>query len=57
MEEDGKYIFNSLMRSKKVWTTVNGKKYYIIPKSIEVIEDQTYNNIYTAKLTYEYSDI
>lgn len=57
MEEDGKYIFNSLMRSKKVWTTVNGKKYYIIPKSIEVTEDQTYNNIYTAKLTYEYSDI
>lgn len=57
MEEDGKWIFNSLMRSKKVWTTVNGKKYYIIPKSIEVTEDQTYNNIYTAKLSYEYSDI
>ena len=57
MEEDGKWIFNSLMRSKKVWTTVNGKVYYIIPKSIEINEDQTYNNIYTAKLTYEYSDI
>lgn len=57
MEEDGKWIFNSLMRSKKVWTSVNGKTYYIIPKSIDVAEDQTYNNIYTAKLTYEYSDI
>lgn len=57
MEEDGKWIFNSLMRSKKVWTTVNGKTYYIIPKSIDVQEDNTYNNIYTAKLTYEYSDI
>lgn len=57
MEEDGKWIFNSLMRSKKVWTVVNGEKYYIIPKSIDVTEDQTYNNIYTAKLTYEYSDI
>ena len=57
MEEDGKWIFNSLMRSKKVWTTVNGKTYYIIPKSIDVQEDSTYNNIYTAKLTYEYSDI
>jgi hypothetical protein len=57
MEEDGKWIFNSLMRSKKVWTTVNGKAYYIIPKSIDVSEDQTYNNIYTAKLQYEYSDI
>lgn len=57
MEEDGKWIFNSLMRSKKVWTTVNGKTYYIIPKSIDVEEDQQYNNIYTAKLTFEFSDI
>jgi len=57
MEADGKWIFNSLMRSKKVWTTINGKTYYIIPQSIDVQEDQTYNNIYTAKLTYEYSDI
>lgn len=57
MEEDGKWIFNSLMMSKKIWTSVNGKTYYIIPKSIDVVEDQTYNNIYTAKLTYEYSDI
>lgn len=57
LEEDGKLIFNSLMRSKKVWTTINGKTYYIIPKSIDVQEDQTYNNIYTAKLTYDYSDI
>ena len=57
MEEDGKWIFNSLMKSKKVWTTVNGKVYYIIPKNIEVNEDQNYDNIYTATLTYEYSDI
>ena len=57
MEEDGKWIFNSLMRSKKVWTTVNGKTYYIIPTSIDVEEDQQYNNIYTAKLTFEFSDI
>lgn len=57
MEEDGKWIFNSLMRSKKVWTTVNGKVYYIIPKSIDVEEDQQYNNIYTAKLSFEFSDI
>ena len=57
MEEDGKWIFNSLMRSKKVWTTVNGKTYYIIPKSIDVEEDQQYNNIYTAKLTFGFSDI
>lgn len=57
MEEGGKWIFNSLMRSKKVWTYVNGFKYYIIPKSVEVSEDNTYNNIYKAQLTYTYSDI
>ncbi len=57
MKENGKYIFNSLMRSKKVWTEINGETYYIIPQSIEVVEDQNYNGIYTAKLTYIYSDI
>lgn len=57
MEEDGKWIFNSLMRSKRVWTQVNGKTYYIIPKSIEVTENDQYDNIYTAKLTYTYSDL
>lgn len=57
MEEDGKWIFNSLMRSKLVWTYIAGYKYYIIPKSIEVTEDNTYNNIYKATLTYTYSDI
>lgn len=55
MEENGKYIFNSLMRSKKVWTRINGRMHYIIPTSIDVQEDQNYNNIYTAKLTYKYS--
>ena len=57
MEENGKWLFNSLARSKQVWTFVNGKKYFIIPKSIEVAEDGTYNNIYKATLTYTYSDI
>lgn len=57
IKEDGKWIFNSLMRSKKVWTTVNNKTYYIIPKSIEVTEDQTYDGVFTAKLNFEFSDI
>lgn len=57
MEEDGKWIFNSLMNSKKVWTIINGKTYYIIPKSIEINENEQYNGIYTARLTYTYSDI
>lgn len=57
MEEEGKYIFNSLIRSKKLWTKINGDWHYIIPKSLEVAEDGTYNGIYTATFTYEYSDL
>ena len=57
MDKKGKYIFNSLMKSKRVWTIVGGNRYYIIPKSIEVAEDGTYNDVYTAKLKYEYSYI
>ena len=57
LESNGRWTFNSLMNSKSVWTVINNKTYYIIPKSIEVTEDQTYNNIYTATLTYEYSQI
>ena len=57
IEESGKYYFNSLMRSKKVWTVLNDKVFYIIPKSISISEDQNYNNVYTCKLTYEYSNI
>lgn len=52
MEESGTYIFESLMKSKSVWTIIDGKTYYIIPKSIDIQEDQTYNDIYTVKLTY-----
>lgn len=57
MEENGKYIFNSLMRSKRVWTVINGKTYYIIPTNIEVNEIENYNGLYQATLTYEYSDL
>lgn len=55
MGEDGKYIFNSLAKSKKVWTYINGVKKYIIPTAVEVTEDSNYNNIFTGKLTYKYS--
>lgn len=57
LEADGRWFANSLMRSKKVWTTINSKKHYIIPKNIDVQEDSTYNNIYTVSLTYEYSQL
>lgn len=55
MEENGKYIFASLAKSKRVWTDVAGSTYYIIPTNIEVNEDQNYNGIFTANLTYKYS--
>lgn len=62
IEAEGRYFANSLMRSKKVWTIINkGKQseklHYIIPKNIDVQEDGTYNDIYTVKLTYEYSQL
>lgn len=57
MEENGKYIFNEMIRSKKMWTVINDKVHYIIPKSVEVTEDSTYNGIYTATFTYTYSDL
>ena len=57
MQKNGKYIFNSLARAKKVWTVINGKTHFIIPKSIEVTEDGTYNDIYTCTFSYEYSDL
>ena len=57
LEADGRWFANSLMRSKKVWTVINGKTHYIIPKSIDVQEDGTYNNIYNVTLNYEYSQL
>ena len=56
LEKNGKFLFDSLMKSKKVWTTIDGVRMYIIPKSISVEEDQAYNDIYRVKLTYQYSD-
>lgn len=55
MSEEGKWVFNSLERSKLMWTYVNGLLHYIVPVSVEVTEDGTYDNIYKAKFTYEYS--
>lgn len=57
LEADGRWFANSLMRSKRVWTIINGKTHYIIPKNVDVQEDGTYNNIYTVTLNYEYSQL
>lgn len=57
MEKNGTYIFNSLMNSKRVWTIINDKTYYIIPKSIEVSENENFDGIYKCRFKYEYSHL
>ena len=56
MEEGGKYQFESLAKSKLVWTEIDGVIKYIILKSISVEENQEYNGIFVAKLSYTYSN-
>lgn len=54
-EEDGKYIFNDILQSSKVWTVVNGQSYAIILDSVSVDEVDTNNNIYEATIKFHYS--
>ena len=56
MERDGRWVFNSLERSKRLWVEENGVKRYIIPNSVEVTEESDYNGLYTATLKYQYSE-
>ena len=53
-ENDGKYIFNDLLQSSSVWTTINGQDYAIIIESLSVDETDQ-NNVYEATLRYRYS--
>lgn len=55
LSKEGSYLFNELKKSKCVWTVVNGVTYYIIIKTVEVVEDGSYNDLYTATIEYEYS--
>ena len=52
----GARYLNSLMKSKKVWIKLSDSHYaYIVPKSIDIQEDQTYNDIYTVKFSFTFS--
>ena len=53
-EENGKFIFNDILQSSEVWTTINGEEYAIIIDSVSVDESNN-NGIYEATLTYHYS--
>lgn len=53
-ENDGKYVFNDMLQSSKVWTRINGQDYAIIIDSVSVDETDN-NNIYEATIRYHYS--
>ena len=53
IDKDGKYIFNDLIQSSKVWTVVNGETYDIIIKSVDA--DEVQNDVYQMTLKYNYS--
>lgn len=54
-EEDGKYIFNDMLQSSKLWTVVNGQTYAIILDNVSVEEIDSNNNIYEATIRFRYS--
>lgn len=54
MEKDGIYVFNDLMQSTDIWTTMNGQEYGIIIDSVSV-EEQNQNDIYEATVKFHYS--
>ena len=56
MEKDGRWVFNSLERSRRLWVEENGIRRYIIPNSVEVTEETDYSGLYTASLKYQYSE-
>ena len=53
-ENDGKYIFNDMLQSSKLWVERNGQIYAIIIDSINV-EEVDQNNIYEATVKFHYS--
>ena len=54
-EGDGRYIYNDILQSSKVWTYVNGEEYDIIIDSVSVDELDNSNNIWEATVKYSYS--
>lgn len=54
-EGDGRWIYNDLLQSSKVWVDVNGETYDIILDSVSVDEQDNSNDIYEATVKYHYS--
>lgn len=55
IEEAGKPIFDSLIKSQRIWTYIEGKLHYIIPTGLTVEEDATYNGLYKAQFSFKQS--
>lgn len=54
-EGDGRWIYNDLLQSSKVWTYVNGEEYDIIIDSVSVDELDNSNDIWEATVKWHYS--
>lgn len=54
IENDGKYIFNSLIQSPYIWTEINGEKYVVLLDDVSVDETEQ-NNVYKARVRFHYS--
>lgn len=54
-EGDGRWIYNDLLQSSKIWVEVNGETYDIILDSVSVDEQDNSNNIYQATVKFRYS--
>ena len=56
ISKEGAKIFNSLAKSKSVWTyDEQGNKKYVIISSVSVQEDNNYNDVFTGTVQFNYS--
>ena len=55
IDKNGIYLFYSLQNTKRAWVNLNGIRYYINITNLEVSESNNTSHIYTAKITYSYS--
>lgn len=54
IEADGRWIFNDLILSKRIWTIINDEYYQILIDSLTVNETDS-NNLYEATIKFHFS--
>lgn len=56
ISKEGVRYMNDLMKSKLVWVKLSDSHFaYIVPKSIEIQEEQQYDGIFTVKFSFTFS--